>query len=461
MNTIPLTFLGVQPIHIKSDLYIKLITKKANLQKLDEISTVNSLKWLDQFIHNYDVYKDLYEIPISKIHADLQKDFYRSFHPLNSKNEVLPLSKYLKKESIKLYYDPRFVYFIAIYVIDFEIPLNVLDQFLDYKPDENNTNKKDLYNVIRGVFVKDDQSQQLGMWGNEAHEHILTEVKNTLKAIYPIELKKDDVSIPNSTCNISNIVFAKEHINNKEFVKKFINLNIYAERLTSNYQIMPLYNNTVYFSFHGRFHTIILKNESDMYRFQPLQFHIQYMWFLIERYNKIMSGINRKLIEVDSKTHLQKYILVIHTMINKIEFLHLHDMNFKHAIEVDINIYEKHEKQWSVSVLLEAAKQYVSFFKDYLERLYNQKNALFQKRLNFILIAISFMQLLALISVWNDYLSIINQGNLKVDPRVVHMFDFFDGKVSGLLNFNLYIPIGLFAVFIVIIGYLWKSNREI
>ncbi len=461
MNTVRFSFLGVQPIHIKSDLYIGLITKKINLYKLNELSTANSLKWLDQFIHNYDVYEDLYEIPIPRVNADLKKDFYRSFHPLNSKNETLSLSKYLKNENVKLYFDPRFVYFIAIYVIEFEIPIDILDQFLDYKPDENNTDKKDLYNIIRSIFVKDKQSHQLGTWGQEVHEHILTQVKNVLTAIYSIELRKDDVSIPESTCNISNIVFAKEHINDKKFVEKLINLNIYAERLTSNRHMKPLYNGTVYFSFHGRFHTIILKNESDMYRFQPLQFHIQYMWFLVERYNKIMSGINRKLMEIDSRQYLQKYISIIHTMINKIEFLRLHDMNFKHAIEVDIEIYETNEKQWSVSVLLDAAKQYVSFFKDYLERLFNQKNAQFQKRLNFILIAMSFMQLLALISVWNDYLSISNQENLNVDPRIIHLFDFFNSKVSGLLNFNLYIPFGLLAIIVIIIAYLWKSNREI
>ena len=170
-----------------------------------------------------------------------------------------------------------------------------------------------------------------------------------------------------------------------------------------------------------------------------------------------MSNINRKLIEIDSRKNLQKYIAIIHTMINKIEFLRLHDMNFKHAIEVDIDIYERNEKQWSVSVLLDAAKQYVSFFKDYLERLFNQKNALFQKRLNFILIAISFMQLLALISVWNDYLSIISQENLKVDSRILHFFN----NVSGLLNFNLYVPVGLFVIIAFVVGYLWKINREI
>ena len=461
MSTVQFSFLGVQPIHISSDLYIKLITKKVNLQKLNEISTANTLKWLDQFIHNYDVYEDLYEITIPNINAALQTDFYHSFHPLNNQNKTLELSKYLKNESVKLYYDPRFVYFIAIYVIDFEIPIDILDQFLDYQPDENNTDKKDLYNIVRSVFVKDDYTQQLGAWGNEAHEHILTQVRNTLNTIYAMEIEEGDVAIPNSTCNISNIVFAKEHINNKKFIENLINLNIYAERLTSNSDMKSLYNDTVYFSFHGRFHTIIVKNESDIYRFQPLQFHIQYMWFLVERYNKIMNGINRKLIEIDSRKHLQKYISIIHTMINKIEFLRLHDMNFKHAIEVDIAIYEKNEKQWSVSLLLDAAKQYVSFFKDYLERSFNQKNALFQKRLNFILIAMSFMQFLALISVWNDYLATINQENLNVDSRMLHLFSLFGDNVSGLLNFNLFVPVGLLVIMLVIIGYLWKSNREI
>ncbi len=457
MSQVTLSFFGVQPIHIESDLYLELISKKINLQKLREISVPNSSKWLDRFIYNYDVYEDIYEIQLPNIEADLKKDFYRSFHPINNQHITLELSKYLTSNSVTLYFDPRFVYFILIYQINFEIPVEVLENFLDYKAHQDNDNNQDLYNTIRDVFVKDSKNHKMGAWGIEVQRKTLETIKHMLNEIYSVNILDKDVSIPVSSCNISNIVLAKEHINNNNFVKKLINLNIFAEKLTPNNEIVPLYNGTVYFSFHGRFHTIILKNESDLYRFQPLQFHIQYMWFLVERYNKIMSRINSNLMEADSRNNIQKYTSVIHTMINKIEFLRLHDMNFKHAIEIDIDIYEGNEKKWSISKLLDSAKEYVTFFKDYLERLFNQKNALFQKKLNFILVAISFMQLLALVSVWNDYLSTVNASNLNVDKRIIHIFG---NDVSSLLNFNIYVPLVLLILMIGTSLYLWKSKRE-
>ncbi len=457
MRSVKLTFLGVQPIYIKSDLYLELILKKINLQKLRELSIPNSSIWLDRFIHNYEVYKDLYEIQLPEIEADLKKDFYRSFHPLNKRNKTLKLSKYLSDSKAALYFDPRFVYFILIYHIDFEIPVDVLESFLDYKPQEDNEDNKDFYNVVRDTFVRDSKKHKMGSWGIEVQDKALETARQTLNMIYSTEVFIGDLSILVSSCNISNFVLAKEHINNKKFVKKLIDLNIFAEKLTSNSTIKPLYNEMVYFSFHGRFHTIIVKNDSDFNRFQPLQFHIQYMWFLLERYNEIMSRINRTLLETDSEKRIGKYVSVIHTMINKIEFLRLHDMNFKHAIEVDIDIYEQNETKWSIAKLLDGLRGYVTYFKDYMERLYNRKNTVFQKRLNFILIAISFMQLLALVSVWNDYLSMVNLSNLNVDRRII---DIFGNDASSLLNFNLYMPVVLLVLMIMGSLYLWKSKRD-
>jgi hypothetical protein len=181
------------------------------------------------------------------------------------------------------------------------------------------------------------------------------------------------------------------------------------------------------------------------------------MWFLVERYNKIMNEINKYLMQTDSLKKLQEYSKSIHTMINKIELLSLHDMNFKHSIEVDIDIYEKNEKRWSIAKLLEGSKQYVSFFKDYLDRLFNQKNALYQKKMNFILLGISFLQLLALVSVWNDYLATLNKNNLDVDTRLLHLFG---NTTDNLLTFNLFVPLGLIVIMIGFTIYLWKHRAK-
>ncbi len=167
-----------------------------------------------------------------------------------------------------------------------------------------------------------------------------------------------------------------------------------------------------------------------------------------------MNGINREIMQTAMMPRLQYYARIIHEMINKIELLNLHDMNFKHSIEADIGIYEKNEKKWSIPNLLKGSKQYVSFFKDYLDRLFAHKNTLFQKKMNLILFIISFLQLLALVSVWNDYLSMINESNLNIDERVLSFF----GTTYSLTTFNIFVPVFLMVIMAGFGLYLWKHR---
>lgn len=458
MSIVKFSFMGVQPIDISSSIYTDLLIKKISFANLGDIHLKGnrSFQWMEKYNSIYDTYNDLYEWDIIEENLDLQKDFFRDGTSLNMNNQTLHLSEYLVDNKAKLYFDPRFVYFILVYEINFEIPLKELVNFLDYDPTQNNIGYKDLYNIVRKTIVKEKNNSHLSAWGKSIHEKTKEKVKEILQHLYKIKLDDTSVNIVHNSCNISNIVMLPK-IYDESLVEKLISLNIYAERLTSEVKIEPLYNKTVYYSFNGRFHTIILKNEQDIHRFQPLQFHIQYMWFLVERYNKIMNLINKSLMQIDSLKELQKHSNLIHMMINKIELLSLHDMNFKHSIEVDIDIYEKNEKRWSISNLLNSSKQYVSFFKDYLDRLFAQKNDAYQKKMNLILLVISFFQLLALVSVWNDYLATLNKNNLDIDMRLMY---FFGNSTSSLLTFNLFVPLGLIAIMLGFTFYLWKHRTK-
>lgn len=459
MSMINLSFMGVQPINIDSEIYARLLTKEVSFLKLDNIGHKNySFNWLQNYNSIYDIYDDLYELDILQTEADLKKDFYRAGPALNMNNKTLQLSQFLTTNAAKLYFDPRFVYFVLIYQIDFQIPLNTLVEFLDYDATQNNIKYNDFYNMVRNAIVKEESSSKLSEWGAEIQKNTRIRVKELLEYVYKISIDMARINIPPHSCNISNFVLLSEPNNvNEKLIEQLISLNIYAERLTSDIVVEPLYNQTVYFSFNGRFHTVIVKNEQDKYRFQPLQFHIQYMWFLVERYNKIMNNANKHITQTSSLKIIQAYLSLIHVMINKIELLGLHDMNFKHSIEVDIDIYEKNEKRWSIPKLLESSRQYVSFFKDYLDRSFNQKNVQFQKKTNLILLVISFIQVLALVSVWNDYLSTINKSNLDVDSRILN---FFGGVSDNLMIFNLYVPLGLIIVILSFSIYLWKYRAK-
>ncbi len=456
MKKVTMSFMGVQPINLNNELYLKLITKKIKFSTLQSLSSQSSLdEWMISYSAIYDVYKDLYVWDVSDVDIDLRQDLFRDGTAVNKRNDMMKLSKYLVSHKAKLYFDPRFVYFILVYQIDFEIPYQQLNDFLDYDPTENNTEYKDLYNIVRNAIVKESSTAKISAWGNAVQRNTLYQIHHILENVYHLKVNMKDVNIVHNSCNISNFVVLPKCNDHDILIKKLFSLNIYAERLSSEVEIESLYNETVYFSFNGRFHTIVLKNEKDMYRFHPLQFHIQYMWFLVEKYYALMNGINKHLMQTDSLDILQKYAHFIHTIINKIELISLHDINFKHSIEVDIDLYEKNENKWSIPKLLEGSKQYVTFFKDYLDRLFKQKSANYQKKMNLILLGISFLQLLALISIWNDYLALLNKKNVNVDLRFLQLFDYSSDK---LLTFNLYIPIGLGIIILGFGLYLWKHR---
>lgn len=453
-----INFLGVQPIDLDTTLYTSLLSKKTSFQNKND-KKLYSMDWLDNYTNIYDVYEILDELSMQKILDnslidDLKK---KEFIPYNKDKINFELSLYLNQEKTKyaLYFDPRFFYFVLVYDLCFDIPNNLLENCIKYDGTKNNKLNNDLYNTVRKLIVRENDHSQLSSWGEEIQAITRQKIYNFIKENYKIEAELSQVSIPNNSCNISVFIDASELDNVEKLANNFIELNQYAERNTTSLELRKLYNDTVFYSFNGRFHTIVFTKKQDQYRFYPLQFHIQYMWFLVERYNKLMNKINLDLMQDDSVKILNKYSKIINAMINKIELLNLHDKNFKHSIEADYqNIYKANERQWAIEELLESSKQYINFFKDYLDRLFQQKNELYQKRQNLILLAISILQLVALISVWTDYLALLDQNNLNLDSRFLNLF----GNLDTLITFNLYTPVYFLFIIMTISYYLWQKR---
>jgi len=459
MNNLNISFLCVQPIHIDNELYMKMLKKNISYNQGLNISTHNS-NWLNNFNQFNDVYKILEEVKLNEITIDyLKRDLNEEKNfPKNNEGLTLPLSSYLDIENTTytLYFDIRFLYFVLVYDIHFNFPKDILNSFLDYNPIDDNLENKDFYNTIRNLVTKENNESILSSWSRYIQNDVLNKIKEHINTKFNIKTNNNELEIQNNTCNISCFIYDKNFESN-ELVNKFVELNVYAERVTKPYEVNSFNNDKIFYSFHGRFHTIYFTNEQDKFRFQPLQFHIQYMWFLLKKYNKLMNEINLDLMQEDSLKSLRVYSKIIHRVINKIELLSLHDNNFKYAIEIDYKlIYSKNESYWSLPELLSASKQYINFFKDHLDRLFLQKNDLFQKKQNYILLVISILQLIALISVWTDYLSLLNINNLNIDSRLL---DFFDTS-KNLLSFNLYLPEYIFGIISLILIYLFIKNND-
>ena len=461
MSDIQVSFFCVQPIKLSNNLNTKLLLKKVPFSKVDKY-TKRALDqkdgWYKQYNHIYDSYKTLREIKLDSFPEDLllQDLSEDKFIPHNHNNKQLPLAEYLdtNKTDFTLFFDTRFSYFILVYEIYFTFPKIVLNDFLHYE-NPKTYDKKDLYNTIRNLIVKEESNSSISVWGSTIRSKVINKIKTLISGAYNIKSVPKDISISNNSCNISCFILDTNE-DDLCLVNKFNDLNKNAERLITSNEIEGFYNNSVYYSFNGRFHTIYLKNKNDKFRFQPLQFHIQFIWFLVERYNKLMNRMNLDLMQNSSMKNLRKYADTIHIMINKIEFLSLHDSNFKHSIEIDYqNIYSDNEKKWSIENSLSSSKKYVSFLKDYLERLFNQKNDLFQKRQNRILFLISTLQLVALLSVWGDYLQLLKNKGTGLDERLKNIFQ----TPQELLDFNLYLPIYIGGFIVLVFLYLFFRRR--
>ena len=151
-----------------------------------------------------------------------------------------------------------------------------------------------------------------------------------------------------------------------------------------------------------------------------------------------MERLNNEIIGDDTLKNLEFQNRFIDVVIHKVEILSLHNANFKTAIEADNErVYKQISPKWNVEQLLRTANRYVAFFKDYLQRMYIRKTPQTEQRQNIILASISILQLVALISVWNDYLSLLNQDNIDKANELLVLFSRFE----YLLIFNILSPL--------------------
>jgi len=245
-----------------------------------------------------------------------------------------------------------------------------------------------------------------------------------------------------------------------EATNLFLRLNQMAERnqdRSTPIELNSLQNSNfkdVYY-FSGRFHTIILSNPKDKLRYIPIQFQMQFLWFyLSKQINLILEYYNDTISQDNSIEILQDYSDKLDVIINKISNLNIFNQKFKLAIETDSKIYNKIQGKWNIENMIQSSNEYIVFFKDYLSRLYNKKSSKLGQRQNTILLSISLIQFIALISVWTDYLSIVG---IEAQQKATLILPFF-GSYKELGLFNLYLPLILLFVILLMFVYIFKDR---
>ena len=462
--SIEITTYCIQPILIDTIALSKLFSAKLNMSVLTKYTIDDKLK-TPPWKSNMDSFSNLYS---SFIVLDYQRYMeYINFDNLKLElqeqnfniNKQFNISIFIKENTLKafLMFDYRLLQFVIIFEINFKINQSDVTNLLVYHDDN-----LDFYNATRNIFVKEnDGAYQIKSICNLKNK-ILNFVHKIINESFTTNLDFSDFSIPNNSGNITNVVVMQKNDKQKyiEATNLFLRLNQMAERnqdRSTPIELNSLQNSNfkdVYY-FSGRFHTIILSNPKDKLRYIPIQFQMQFLWFyLSKQINLILEYYNDTISQDNSIEILQDYSDKLDVIINKISNLNIFNQKFKLAIETDSKIYNKIQGKWNIENMIQSSNEYIVFFKDYLSRLYNKKSSKLGQRQNTILLSISLIQFIALISVWTDYLSIVG---IEAQQKATLILPFF-GSYKELGLFNLYLPLILLFVILLMFVYIFKDR---
>ncbi len=454
-NFTEITFYCFQPVEIENEVLLDVITKNYNVRKIRNSYERENNK-PDWYI-DFSTYNDLYT---NIIILDLPKDI-KSQVLKNELNNIfvgeseVALSEFLDLEKTNYYLtlDLRYMYFILVYEITFQIEEEHLLSILKSRHDNN------IYSTIRDLLVKETNGSVISQWAKAIRYQSIIFAKYIINKSFKLKIEETDLLYSNNSGNITCLI-PKNNLSStakKTIGDKFIEVNKYAERVKNNNKPIVL-NDEGYFYFNGRFHTIFINDSAEASRYIPIQFHMQYMWYLLKRINVILEMTNEELIYKESLSDIKETHDKIESLINKVEVLVLHNENFKFSIESDNkNIYSKIQDSWNIEGLLKNTTEYIIYFKQYLDRIHKKVTERINSRQNKILFFISILQVITLISVWGDFLTITSEHGASVSyaKEIINIF----GKVEVLRLFNFYlVPVILLAIIILSLVYIFSDR---
>jgi len=453
MSRIKLKFYCVQPISIRRDHLKRIFLSRTQIEKIQAYAADKAFMptWMQRINRLSSLYDSFSIIPTDSVEYGVLKAQLKDQFLVDGK---LSLAPHLIPSEVSccLIYDFRLMYFNLVYELSFEFKREDFIAFV--RVDTDAGPKKDLYNTVRNLLVKEDDNDAVADWTAMIRTSVKEKVSYIFNTLYQCKCDPAAIRILNNTGNITNVV-ALEDLTDEEYKDlsgQLVSLNNAAERLGNYSEPLYLENDQIY-HFNGRFHTIILRDSNECDRYIPIQFHVQFMWFYLNRMNEMMEKLNNEIIGDDTLKNVEFQNRLIDVLIHKVEILTLHNAKFKTAIEIDNEkVYRPIRQKWNLDQLLTTSNRYIAFFKDYLHRIYVRKTSKIEQRQNVILAFISILQLIALISVWNDYIALLNEENIGSANALLFLFNRFE----YLRYFNLLSPVLIMMIIVAILLYFRK-----
>lgn len=359
MNEIKSTFYHFQPLHLETNLFIQLFFTNFKKDNLKTLSTKIYPKWIESYMK---VNMGLYNTKIN-LNLNIDNSHFIELKKFFNKNKFnnIDLSNYCDEENFSIYllYDFNLKYFILGYEISFKYPKEITN--IIFNP------SNDFYNYIRNITVEDGTNNKISSWFILLKKSIYKTISNMCKDV--IGFNENSVIIEPNTCNITHVISDIEKKDCKLLMKNLKTINENAERLEFEKENYLKVNNGDLYLFKSRFHTIFINNEKNLYRYIPIQFYMQYMWFYSISLNKLIKELeNYGNIKNLSKEQSNSNNYIRSSIIKNIIYIFSYNSNFKTTIENDVSIYLYCEKKWHIEHTLTQLKDTIAYFQEIINK---------------------------------------------------------------------------------------------
>ncbi|OUN87967.1 hypothetical protein [[Collinsella] massiliensis] len=337
-----------------------------------------------------------------------------------------------------LLFDSNTMQWLLLHEMKLSIPIEVMDSAATVRSEDPCS--RNWYAALRDCLVRssDDQPDNRAPWIQSAEDAARLAICSYFYQLKRYSLNPHGVRFPPNCGNLS-FFYVPDHpealspYSDHELCSRIARLGHNVERIDSN-EDDALRKERLYYDFGGRYHTIIVDSQDAIMRYMPLQFHAQYCWAYLRTAHTLVCDMEDALVMESLSKQDEDYLDRIINNIHYEQFLYA---EFSRSVQADTEILAYIDRKWSLTLSLTQLEQFANNLAGTLERSLQRSAGKTARRQEIALFALSLIQLIALVSVWADYLNLVETyGDKNYGAFPWAMF----GSESALNSFNVLLP---------------------
>ncbi|MFI3254158.1 MAG: hypothetical protein R3Y63_07435 [Eubacteriales bacterium] len=435
-------FFAFTKIGMEYQLQKKFFHKECKLEQLKYLDSKQPPEWVKEKRGLSRIYDNLIVLDTETLQGkEILTSYFQGFSFPNGKTGA----DYFKSESLKehLLYDFKLKSFMHSIEFSFALPEITEKKAVILKDSQGN--EVDFYNCVRNAIVDTGENQNRQFIEHSQNASYKT-IKEVVHSVYQLQIPDLITRI-----NSGNITVVTVHDGSQEMVEEsLLETNKLAERIEYFNDLIHLNDCTC--SFNGRFQTIITQKRDKQFHFLPITYQAQFVWSYLDTMEELIENLNVERQGYKQFTLTENHKGLISSMVEKIQILSYQNEIFKKSIENEYDlVYKKFEFSWQLETTMLAKKEFIAHLNDYLSRVQMEESEELAEKQNKILYIISLLQVLAFISIWGDFLSLISDyGGPAIDMEEI-------SHTIGLVNTTL--PLVLIGVSCLLLVVGFKSKK--